>query len=299
MGSTRAPWRPEGLPRMRRLLVQAHHAASDAHAALDDATLARVGLDRAARDGMVDHLARTGSLLHHASLWWITADMATVARQAAATLPEWTPSLAAPDAHGLLVWADPVGTAPWRDAGDEVLDMPVVGAMWRHDRGDLRVDLLARSKPIVDRLAPSWAQAPLMPVVSLALPDLVDATIAYAEGGELAQMLGSTWLMMRQRIATVEHVSGHPGGDRPQRGQPQRGPEDVSLVELRRPEPVTGESEPRRVDWSHRWVVSGHWRQQPVGPGRALREPRWIAPHVKGPADRPLVEKERVNVWRR
>lgn len=296
----RVPWRPSAMPRMRRLLVEAHHAASDAYAVLDHATLARHGLTTGDRDWMVDHLARSGSLIHHASLWWVTADMASVAGQAAATLPEWTPSLAAPDAHGLLVWADPIGTAPWRDTGDEPVDVAVVGVMWRHDRGELRIDLLARSKPIADRLAASWRRSPLMPVVSLALPDLVDDSVAQREGGDLAQMLGSTWLMMRQRIATLDHVTGHPGGQAPQRGQAQRGPEDVQLVELRRPEPRESDAvEPRRVDWSHQWIVSGHWCQQPVGPGRALREPRWIAPYVKGPADKPLAEKERVRVWRR
>lgn len=48
-------------------------------------------------------------------------------------------------------------------------------------------------------------------------------------------------------------------------------------------------------DFSHRWIVSGHWRHQPYGPGRAHRRRVWIASHVKGPADKPLVVKDRIN----
>jgi hypothetical protein len=54
----------------------------------------------------------------------------------------------------------------------------------------------------------------------------------------------------------------------------------------------------RPTDWSHRWIVGGHWRQQPHGPGGTLRRPTWIAPHLKGPDDKPLVLKDRVGVVR-
>lgn len=57
-----------------------------------------------------------------------------------------------------------------------------------------------------------------------------------------------------------------------------------------------GTSEQR--DWSHRWLVSGHWRHQPVGRRRQDRRLTWISPHVKGPADKPLVVKEVVHALR-
>ena len=50
------------------------------------------------------------------------------------------------------------------------------------------------------------------------------------------------------------------------------------------------------VEWSHRWMVRGHWRLQPYGPKRALRKPTWIDPYVKGPEDKPL--DVRPTVWR-
>ena len=76
---------------------------------------------------------------------------------------------------------------------------------------------------------------------------------------------------------------------------------DVTIVDLRRRyhpgDDQQTEEQPGR--YSHRWVVTGHWRQQPYGPGRELRQRIWIADHVKGPDGAPLLVRERVNVWRR
>ena len=63
----------------------------------------------------------------------------------------------------------------------------------------------------------------------------------------------------------------------------------IRVVQLCRRESQSqqrGSSEP--VNWSHRWFVQGHWRQQACGPKRAERRPRWIGPFVKGPGDKPL-----------
>jgi hypothetical protein len=51
-------------------------------------------------------------------------------------------------------------------------------------------------------------------------------------------------------------------------------------------------------NYRHRWMVSGHWRSQPYGPGRTLRKPVWIAPHIKGPDGAPLLHGEKVRVLR-
>lgn len=48
------------------------------------------------------------------------------------------------------------------------------------------------------------------------------------------------------------------------------------------------------IEYSHQWLVSGHWRNQPCGTGRSERKLIWISPHVKGPADKPLVLKDTV-----
>lgn len=73
---------------------------------------------------------------------------------------------------------------------------------------------------------------------------------------------------------------------------------DVVVIRLRRAHheadaPATGS-----VEWSHRWIVSGHWRnawRPSVGAHRRV----WIAPFVKGPEDRPLVVTRKVHVLER
>jgi hypothetical protein len=87
---------------------------------------------------------------------------------------------------------------------------------------------------------------------------------------------------------------------------PPRGPADpelarVQVVLLRRARRTVEEPEEEhaKVAWSHRWLVEGFWRMQPVGKGRAQRRLTFVRPHVKGPSDKPLVVKQKVHAWTR
>jgi hypothetical protein len=71
----------------------------------------------------------------------------------------------------------------------------------------------------------------------------------------------------------------------------------IKIVNVRGLRSESGHGEAQsNVEWSHRWLVGGHWRNQPFGPERAQRRPVWVAPYVKGPADKPLVVKETIKV---
>lgn len=48
------------------------------------------------------------------------------------------------------------------------------------------------------------------------------------------------------------------------------------------------------VEWTHRWIVSGHWRNQACGEGYSERKLVWVSPHVKGPENKPLVIRDTV-----
>ena len=62
----------------------------------------------------------------------------------------------------------------------------------------------------------------------------------------------------------------------------------IRVVELRRKASQSRPSDdPKTVEWSHQWVVSGHWRQQWYA-SLQRHQPIWIMPFVKGPEDRPL-----------
>lgn len=43
------------------------------------------------------------------------------------------------------------------------------------------------------------------------------------------------------------------------------------------------------VEWSHRWLVRGHIRNQWI-PSRKVHELKWIDPYIKGPEDKPFIK---------
>lgn len=79
------------------------------------------------------------------------------------------------------------------------------------------------------------------------------------------------------------------------------GIDDVQVVALRRKKPVgLPHTEPsgEEVNWSHRWIVRPHWREQWY-PKLGIHQPVWIEAYEKGPEDKPLVVKTQVFDWRR
>lgn len=70
----------------------------------------------------------------------------------------------------------------------------------------------------------------------------------------------------------------------------------VTIVRLPRRQYEHAQNGESHVDWSHRWVVSGHWRKQWYAK-QEVHRPKWIAPYVKGPDDKPLLVKEKRYVF--
>lgn len=238
--------------------------------------------------------------------------MCALAAAAADTLPSWTPAAALPDQHGLLCWADPVGTIGW-DGAPAAAHTPTLwgprppevswDAVWWSDRGTrLEVRLLSRLPEHRHALAPTRAHTPLMPVADLICDPTVvwDAALARTDPAEqLLGIVGAAWLLMQQpTVATRQTLTPPPRRNQAVRVTP---PPAVTLIDLRRsPHPTDPDHDPGGGRaYTRRWWVTGHWRQQAVGPGRTQRRPTWIAPHVKGPADMPLIDPDRVTVWRR
>lgn len=79
----------------------------------------------------------------------------------------------------------------------------------------------------------------------------------------------------------------------------------ITCASLRRHKYITEDDKRAREaesrEYSHRWIVRGHMRNQAVGPRLAGGERKhiriWIAPFVKGPDDKPLVLKDRVQLF--
>lgn len=97
----------------------------------------------------------------------------------------------------------------------------------------------------------------------------------------------SAWL--QQRIVTFSsgHIERH---RRKQLAREYNTPvaSDVKVIQLRRIEsqPNEGPKDGEFVDWSCRWIVGGHWRNQLYAHDE--RKLIYIMPFVKGPADKPL-----------
>lgn len=103
---------------------------------------------------------------------------------------------------------------------------------------------------------------------------------------DIARPLIALWRLMQQTIAMTSR-------ERPPRATRRRVPplladRLVTVVKLRRPRrPDDPDHEPTPVEWTHRWIVGGHWRQQWY-PSLNLHRQVWIAPYVKGPEHLPL-----------
>ena len=110
------------------------------------------------------------------------------------------------------------------------------------------------------------------------LPYLILATLMPAARQKSRNISSS------QRLTVNTATSSHPDN-----------PVNIETVHvLTGPMPVNKTAAHASVDHDHRWIVSGHWRQQPYGPNSSLRKRIWIAPYVQGPADKPLVVTDRV-----
>lgn len=107
-------------------------------------------------------------------------------------------------------------------------------------------------------------------------------------------LLLATWTIMQQKFAARDSTPV----DRSERRRCMRlsMPQSVTVVRVRSREQKSNDHGEAPVEWSHRWLVSGHWRNQYL-PSRSTHRQQWIMGYVKGPDDKPLVVKDRVTAW--
>lgn len=108
---------------------------------------------------------------------------------------------------------------------------------------------------------------------------------------------GCLWMQQRILVTTPGHVERHERKRMEKAGMTR--PADIQVIQLRRRastphEPVPeGLTEKQAREWTCRWVVNGHWRQQPYRTTGEVR-PVFIEPYMKGPDDKPLRVRPRV-----
>lgn len=249
------------------------------------------------------------SHIRAAELYWVAPDMAALAVSSGAQLAaaRWA-TADRPSACGLLWWEDGVGTVDYQGT-----PIPVDGVAWGPgsdghcllhwltDRRRIAAAAAGKGMKVVTEGVP-----PLVPLWASALP-VTDEPLSMADLPEgvpftPASALAAAWLLMQQ--PKLVDRQKHPA-DSPTRRAYARDSlptPDVTIIDLRRQYvPDTADPDPGGPgrQYRHRWVVSGHWRDQAYGPDRSLRRQTWIESYVKGPDGAPLLSTERVNVWRR
>lgn len=106
------------------------------------------------------------------------------------------------------------------------------------------------------------------------------------------RLIYALWTVMNQPITDVREEAVDRATKR--RMERMKIPPKVTVITLRRPVNPHRPDEEGHIEWQHHWIVRGHPRWQPYGPGRQERKLIWINPHVKGNLDAPLHQSEKV-----
>lgn len=220
---------------------------------------------------------------------WVSDDMANLAKHSAASLPAFV--LKPED----LPWPEAliVSGAPLFEVKDAGTTGWCHGLSWMATSSGVAVCAISRPEAApalrIPAMGTTWQYGhPLMEEGDDPCFETAHRTLA------------AIWVLLRQRLAVATPAqASRPARRRIGRAMPERSLDDVAVITLRRPAQDASEApEHRSVEWNHRWLVDGHWRQQWY-PSLDDHRPVWIAPYVKGPEDKPLVAKARVYSWER
>jgi len=312
-------WRPVGLPRLRRGLVQASREEAERVTGL-----AR----RASFTGFVGHAAEfrvaaerasvLGEVLAEAGLYWVSSAMGRVALDASQDVPA-IDLVDCPVRAGLMCFQSPMPAYDTvrvgglslrrRDGGfvEYARPVPVDAVVWSLDQGRLRVWPCVRTHRLPHPLF--GVRMDLSAFISLICPvplpldrfDLLADSGVIAGGGPDAagvlSLLSSCWVLMATpTVADLRRVDVTYGEAASARSDPDR---VVCVVDLRPIRHVAARTDRSGRVLTRRHLVRGHWTHQPYGPGRSLRRLQWIDSYIRGPADAPLDRRERVYAWRR
>ncbi|WP_280404946.1 hypothetical protein [Nocardia brasiliensis] len=304
-------WSAAGMPQLRDRMVGLINYAVD--------TIESRGADTTRHtvqsvDETIRQAKRDLSALPNAPLYWVTPNLVDLVVHAAGTeMPDWTPTLAMPSPTGLMLWAKPIAKQPWTDDYDQQREVTIDGVSWAMHPDGLKLAVWSRlgehregQRPHIRRrssLAEIYAFHSPDPDTSAKLSLDLDRQ---DQGLSIMSLVGATWLMQGQEQITTSRVLRGDSGRTAKAGEANDAP-TVQIVDLRLYPAVENPKDDQPADraddesrWTHRWWVGkphGFWRQQACGPGHSQRKPKWIAPFIKGPDDKPVVA-ERVHLLR-
>lgn len=230
-----------------------------------------------------------------AQLWWVSRDMTRLAEDTvqAGDFPEPDP----PAQCGMIFFEGDVQHISFHLDNDGFGETRVAAILWQDaGRESVKISVFTDNPVGIREM---HADLFGLPVVSLA-PSVVrenDGSFRW-----LCGLLRVVWALSAEPHICEEKPAkpdmAHP---LPQRFDPEI--RKVKMLVLRenlhRPGGSADDDERVRREYSHRFIVRGFWRDQAYGPNHSLRRRQWIPPFVKGPADKPLICKETVRIWKR
>ena len=110
----------------------------------------------------------------------------------------------------------------------------------------------------------------------------------------MMKVIVAFWQFVQQRIFVMTPGKPPRKLSKKEKREGRPPPPIVNIVTLRATEQVVQDKfkEHGEGDWTHRWVVRGHWRQQWY-PSTKSHSLIWVAPYIKGPDGLPLIVKEK------
>lgn len=220
------------------------------------------------------------SLLARSALLWVSSDMTKLIKHASVSLPSFKFDIGLPLwPHAIVFFSSPLFKMTETQQAD--------GCQWTQtdDRS-----LFGGAFNYPDQ---RFAYYAMKFSADHGEPILSDTYVP----NDSLRCLAALWLLLRQKVAVRSTIEADRATRRRYEKEGLGEPPSVTLVELRKP--LTSDrkdAQAASVDWSHRWLVDGHWRNQ-YHPSTDSHEPTWIAPYVKGPDDKPFQPKTRIHAW--
>ena len=220
-----------------------------------------------------------------AQLWWISRDMTMLAEDTVRAGD--FPKLDAPAQSGLIFFDGDVQTG----------DAHVSALFWQCDSdGDIKLMGFTDHPCALNECDAKSFSLPLIRFAN----DIFNEHVGGFQW--FCDLLYAVWALSAEpRICEARPAKPDMAHLLPPRFDPEI--RKVKMLVLRenlhRPGETADDDERVRREYTHRFIVRGFWRNQAYGPNHSLRRRQWIPPFVKGPADKPLICKETVRIWRR
>lgn len=272
----------------------------------------------------------------YGDLYWVSPDMCSLLQHAAPSLPPTTltPDLL-PSKSGVLFFATPLVGIDARADFDRILVQAMVWGPSKYDiekgtRADVHHTSPAHERDVAVYTVPSdspalqeyerftgdgisiatWRKWTMWSPLGrtdwpfgfdtegeFAPPDFTDTQLASII--EDRRILAAFALLSAQEKITTTTEVNPPNAVRKRLTRAGHKVPKVRLVDIHKSHKPSSQAKgERHVEWTHRWIVKGHWRQQAYGPKRQFRRPVYISSHIKGPDDLPLIEQDVVKVWK-